>query len=173
VTDRKDKRQRDKRLDHIVTEITDAGMVIRLPDFTGLEMKETSETRLSLSDASARVCNHWRTGFVIDRNACLVRCRHCGETVDAFKALLEYAIEQENTRRDFTRAREELRDTRLRLEVFERLEKNARERLKRLGVRNAHGYWERNLTAVLKDLVRDVQRDLLNEARANEDSKRD
>lgn len=39
----------------------------------------------------AKLCTHDRTGFSLDEIARVVKCRQCGEVVDAFDALLAYA----------------------------------------------------------------------------------
>jgi hypothetical protein len=156
----------DRRKGDIEVEHTAHGMVIHLPDFSSLRMKETAEFNATVRrPAPGHVkCTHWRTGIDLDEEQRTVHCRKCDAKLDPFDALMELVKGWDRVRDDFTRAREELRETRLRVEVLTRLEKNVRERLKRLGIKVDDGWWMSNISEFLKKLIVEARRERAKEA---------
>lgn len=156
----------DRTKDGIEVEHTQNGMVIHLPDFSALRMKETAEFRATMKarKPGESPCTHWRTGVDLDEEQRTVHCRKCDAKLDPFDAFMAMVKSWDRVRADFTTARTEIQETRLRLEVLQRLEKNARERLKRLGIKGDDGAWNRNLTDLLKSLIVEVRREQRQEA---------
>jgi hypothetical protein len=157
----------DWRKKHVTVEATEAGMVFRLPDFKAVQMEETAEARVTIKphDGPTYECRHAFTGTYVKREQRTVHCRKCDAQLDPFTVLLEIAQDHDRVRNDFTRGRQETIETQTRLEVLKRLERNARERLKRLGVKHVETWWQRNLTDVLKEIIRQVQREALEAAK--------
>jgi hypothetical protein len=136
----------------------------------GLKLEFTPEAPQMPETATERVagvprayggnhCLHIRTGAIVDGDRHLVLCGRCKAILDPFLVLSRMSREHDAIRRDFAEGKKEAQQTRLRIEVLKRLEKNVRERLKRLGIKADDGHFQRNLTAVLKEIVADVRRE--------------
>lgn len=149
------------RREDVEVEHTECGMIIHLPDFNSLRMKETAEFRASIKrpEPGKIECSHWRRGVLLNSEQRTVECRACAAKLDPYDALAQIVKTWDQIRSDFERARVETQDTNLRLEVLLRLEKNARERLKRLGIGKLEGWWQSNVSQILKSIVVDVQRE--------------
>lgn len=83
-------------------------------------------------DYTKRQCDH--RAAIIDDNARKVTCRHCGAELDPITHLYKMAIVSDRRKQDLENAAQELAALRKRVLMLERIERNARARLKRLGV---------------------------------------
>ena len=81
-----------------------------------------------------KYCDHRPVELDTERRG--VTCKDCGASLDPFDTLLRYAREHERVARDLKDTSTDAKGAHARLELLERLERNAKGRLRRLGVRH-------------------------------------
>ncbi len=96
-----------------------------------LRPKETALYSVSIK-REAEPCAHHKS--LVDDIARTVKCAKCGAPLDPFDRLFKLALEHDRRVSDAKHSRAELAALQKRIEMLERIESNARARLRRLGV---------------------------------------